>query len=65
MSFLDEIKFELKDMIETIIDFFLLIKENTYDILVYNFGADVINLLLIGIGTILVIFLLLKIINHD
>lgn len=60
-----EIEFELKDIITTIKDFFLMIKENTYDVLVSNFGADIVNILLLGIGIVLVIFILLKLINHD
>lgn len=61
----EEIEFELKDIITTIKDFFIMIKENTYDVLVSNFGADIVNILLLGIGIVLVIFILLKLINHD
>ncbi len=64
-TFWEEVQFELKDMIETIQEFFIMIKENTYDALVVRFGADAVNILLIGIGVVLIMIICLKIINRD
>ena len=64
-TFWEEVQFELKDMIETIQEFFIMIKENTYDALVARFGAEAINILLLGIIVVLIMLIALKLMNHD
>lgn len=63
-SFFDQLKQEFIDVWEMFKDFFLMIKEVTYDVAANAIGGDMVNLLLIAIGTIAVIMVLLAIINR-
>ena len=63
-SFWDQLMDEFKDVWEMFKDFFLMIKEVTYDVAANAIGGDMVNLLLIAIGTIALIMVLLAIINR-
>ncbi|MDE5888948.1 MAG: hypothetical protein K2H20_02905 [Bacilli bacterium] len=63
-SFWEQFKNEIKDVLEMFGDFFLMIKEVTYDVAANAIGGDMVNLLLIAVGTIAVIMVLLSIINR-
>lgn len=63
-SFWDGIKEEFAEIGEAIKDFFLMIKEVTYDVLAGKIGTDIVNLFLIAIGVIAIIMICLKIINR-
>lgn len=62
-SFWEQFKNEIKDVLEMFGDFFLMIKEVTYDVAANAIGGDMVNLLLIAVGTIALIMILLAIIN--
>ncbi len=63
-SFWEQLKAEIKDVIDMFSDFFLMIKEVTYDVLANRVGGDVVNLFLIAIGVIVVMLVCLAIINR-
>ncbi len=63
-SFWDQFKEEIRDVLDMFKDFFLMIKEVTYDVLANAIGGDVVNLLLIAIGTVALIMILLSVINR-
>ena len=60
----EEIKYQIEDLFRTFTDFFIMIKENTYDVLCENFGADIINLFFIAGGALLIMIVALAIINR-
>lgn len=62
-SFFDQLKQEFMEVGKMLKEFFLMIKEVTYDVAANAIGADTLNLLLIGVGTVVVIMILLAIIN--
>ena len=64
-SFGDKISGEFEDIGRSIADFFKMIKSYTYDPLCELWGESVVNLLGIGIGTVLIMIILIKIINRD
>lgn len=63
-TFWEQLQEEFRDVLDMFKDFFLMIKEVTYDVLVNSFGGDSVNLVLIGIGVIAVMMILLAIINR-
>ncbi len=63
-TFWDQLMKEFKDVWEMFKDFFLMIKEVTYDVAAGAIGGDMVNLLLIAVGTIALIMVLLAIINR-
>ena len=63
-NFIDEFTKELGEIWKDIGDFFVGIKEITYDPLVSKFGEMPVNLLGIGIIVVLIMVILLKIINR-
>lgn len=63
-SFFDQLKQEFLEVGEMIKEFFLMIKEVTYDVAASAIGGDMVNLLLIAVGTVIVIMILLAIINR-
>lgn len=63
-SFWDQLLEEFKDVGDMFKDFFLMIKEVTYDVAANAIGGDMVNLLLIAVGTIAIIMVLLAIINR-
>ena len=62
-TFLEELEYEVKDLFSSFVDFFYMIKENTYDVLVSNFGAEVVNMTLIAVFFIAVMIIATKVIN--
>lgn len=62
-TFLEELEYEVKDFFSSFVDFFYMIKENTYDVLVSNFGAEVVNMTLIAVFFIAVMIIAIKVIN--
>lgn len=62
-TFLEELEYEVKDLFRSFVDFFYMIKENTYDVLVSNFGAEVVNMTLIAVFFIAVMIIATKVIN--
>jgi len=58
------LKEEFRDVLDMFSDFFLMIKEVTYDVLVNSVGGESVNLILIGIGAVAVMLILLAIINR-
>ncbi len=63
-SFWEQLKDEVKDVIDMFSDFFLMIKEVTYDVLANRVGGDIVNMFLIGIGVVAVMLICLAIINR-
>lgn len=63
-SFLDQLKDEMADVGKMFKDFFLMIKEATYDVVVNWIGGDATNLLLIAIIVIIIMIVCLAIINR-
>ncbi len=63
-SFWDQLMAEFKDVWDMFKDFFLMIKEVTYDVAAEAMGGDMLNLLLIAVGVIALIMVLLAIINR-
>lgn len=63
-TFLEELQYELEDVFSMFIDFFKMIKENTYDVLLEKFGEDINVAFLLG-GTIVVMIVVMAIINGD
>ena len=55
---------EFEDVFDMFGDFFVMIKEVTYDVLVKSFGGDSVNLILIGIAVVAIMMILLAIINR-
>ena len=62
-SFGDQLKNEFKDIITMFEEFFLMIKEVTYDVVVNWVGGDVANMFLIGIGALAIMLIALAVIN--
>ena len=62
-TFLEELEYEVKDLFRSFVDFFYMIKENTYDVLVSNFGAEVVNMTLLAVLFITLMIVATKIIN--
>ena len=62
-SFGDQLKNELKDIVTMFEEFFLMIKEVTYDVVVNWVGGDVTNMFLIGIGALAIMLIALAVIN--
>lgn len=63
-SFLDQLKDEFEDIFKMIKDFFLMIKEVTYDVLAENIGGDIATMLVIVVCVIAVMLISLAIINR-
>ena len=63
-TFWDHVKEEARSIWETITDFFLMIKEYTYDIIAEHIGDDVALLMILAIGIIGVMILCITIINR-
>lgn len=63
-TFWQEVQYEVEDLFQTFIDFFVMIKESTYDVLVESFGAQVVNMSLIALGALLIMLICLRIINR-
>jgi len=63
-TFLGDLKDEFREIGELIMDFFLMIKEYTYDLLADQIGSDIVNIMLIALGTIGIMILLITIINR-
>lgn len=59
----DQLKEEVQDVLDMFADFFLMIKEVTYDVIANYIGTDITNLLLIAIGVIGVMIICISIIN--
>lgn len=59
----DQLKEEVQDVLDMFADFFLMIKEVTYDVIANYIGTDITNLLLIAIGVIGVMVICISIIN--
>lgn len=64
MKFLEGLKEDLLDVIEDFGDFFMDIKDVIYGGLVDKVGETPVNLLLIGLGFLVIMLVCLKIINH-
>lgn len=64
MKFLEGLKEDLLDVIEDFGDFFMDIKDVVYGGLVDKVGETPVNLLLIGVGFLVIMLVCLKIINH-
>lgn len=62
-SFADQLKNELQDIINMFEEFFLMIKEVTYDVLVNWVGGDITNMFLVGIGALAIMLIALAVIN--
>ena len=62
-TFLEELEYEVKDLFRSFVDFFYMIKENTYDVLVTKFGAEIVNMTLIAVFFIAVMIIATKVIN--
>ncbi len=60
----DKLMQEFEDIWKSFLDFFLMIKEVTYDVLAGKIGGDIVNLFLIGFGVIGIIMVCLAIINR-
>ena len=63
-KFLEGLKEDFEDLLRDFMRFFESIKELVYDNLVDKFGETPINILLMGIGFLLLMLILSKIINH-
>lgn len=63
-TFWDQLMDEFKDIGKALSDFFLMIKEVTYDVIAGKVGSDIVNLFLIAIGVIAIIMVCLAIINR-
>lgn len=61
-TFLEEVKFQIKDIFSDFVDFFEMIKENTYDVWFEKFGEGVNVALLMG-GVLIVMIIAVTIIN--
>lgn len=59
----DQLKEEVQDVLDMFADFFLMIKEVTYDVIANYIGTDITNLLLIAIGVIGVMVICISVIN--
>ena len=64
VSFWDELKDEFREIFEVIEDFFMMIKEITYDVLADAIGGDYALLLVITVGIIGIMIIFLAIMNH-
>ena len=62
-SFWDKTKDQLGEIWEEIKDFFIVIKENTYDLLCTFLDPNIVNLLLLTLAVILVMVVAIVIIN--
>lgn len=63
-SFWDQLMAEFKDVWEMFMDFFLMIKEVTYDVLAGAIGGDYALLLVLTVGIIGVMLVCLAVINR-
>lgn len=63
-QFLEGLKEDFEDLLRDFMRFFESIKELVYDNLVDKFGETPINILMMGIGFLLLMLILSKIINH-
>lgn len=63
-TFWEELEFQIKDIISTFVDFFEMIKENTYDVWLEKFGESINVALLMG-GVIIVMIVAVTIINGN
>ena len=63
-SFWDDFKQEMKEIWDIVEDFFLMIKEYTYDVVADLIGADVTNMILIAVGVIGIMLVCLAVINR-
>ena len=59
----EKLKDQFFDILAEIKDFFILIKENTYDLLCGFLDPMIVNLLLIAIGVVLVMMIAITLIN--
>lgn len=55
---------EFRELFKDIVDFIMLIKENTYDVLCTNYGTEIVNLLGLGLIFLLIMIIAMKIINR-
>lgn len=63
-QFLEGLKEDFEDLLRDFVKFFESIKELVYDNLVDKFGETPINIMLMGIGFLLIMLILSKIISH-
>lgn len=63
-KFLEGLKEDFEDLLQDFMRFFESIKELVYDNLVDKFGETPINIMLMGVGFLLLMLILSKIISH-
>lgn len=64
VSFWDQLKDEFREIMEVVKDFFLMIKEVTYDVLANAIGGDYALLLVLTVGIIGLMIICITIINR-
>ncbi len=62
-TFWDHVKEEFNSVLDTLKDFFLMIKEYTYDIIADKIGSDMAGIFLVGILTVGLMVILITLIN--
>ena len=62
-TFWDHVKEEINSVGDTLKDFFIMIKENTYDLIADKIGGDMAGIFLIGIITVGLMVVLISVIN--
>lgn len=63
-TFWDKVKHEFSSVWETIKDFFLMIKEYTWDIIADKIGGDMAGIILVGIIAVGIMVVLISVINR-
>jgi hypothetical protein len=63
-TFWEQVEYEMKDLWEMIKDFFLMIKEVTYDVAANAIGGSALNVILVVIAALFIMLACMAIINR-
>jgi hypothetical protein len=63
-TFWEQVQYEFRDLVDMFKDFFLMIKEVTYDVVAGAIGGTTLNVILVVIGALVIMIACMAIINR-
>lgn len=63
-SFWEQVQYEFRDLVDMFKDFFIMIKEVTYDVVAGAIGGTTLNVILVVIGALVIMIVCMAIINR-
>ncbi len=63
-TFWEQVQYEFRDLVDMFKDFFLMIKEVTYDVVAGAIGGTTLNVILVVVGALVIMIACMAIINR-